>query len=76
MKNIKPHEEQIVSAFKSALSKSSNYCDDGSVNWKFVNADVYLQCGPFEVRDSNEIDEHCRYYDSVSQQFIKKYQPA
>lgn len=72
---IKPKQEQIITAFKSALSQSDYYCDDGSVNWKFVNADVYLQCGPF-VSDSNEIDEHYSYYDRVSQQFAKKHQPA
>ena len=43
----------FVRAFNKAVSLGENLYEDGSVNWNYVDADLYMQFGP---RDS-EVNE-------------------
>jgi len=35
-------ESDIISSFNAALIKKENINEDGSINWNFVDADIYL----------------------------------
>jgi len=35
-------ESDIISSFNAALIKEENINKDGSINWNFVDADIYL----------------------------------
>jgi len=33
---------QIKKLYQKAMEKLENYCDDGSINWNYINADMYM----------------------------------
>jgi len=41
-------ESDIISSFNAALIKKENINEDGSINWNFVDADIY-----FDLLESN-----------------------
>jgi len=60
MKTIKnPLHNAIWVSMNTALADMGNYHSDGSVNWSFVDADVYMDVMPkFEMNHSNKAFYH------------------
>ena len=39
----------LESTMRSAIDKDENKKEDGSINWKFVDADAYMDCKNYSV---------------------------
>ena len=57
-------------AFNKAVSLGENLYEDGSVNWNYVDADMFMQFGP---RDS-EVNE--RYLSELHYEMLKLFADA
>ena len=61
---------KMIQAFNKAVSLSENLQLDGSVNWNYVDADVYMDVGPRDS-DGNPISnqEHYIMFDMLCQAY-------
>ena len=61
---------QMKQAFNKAVSLSENLQLDGSVNWNYVDADVYMAVGPRES-DGNPANnqEHYIMFDMLCEAY-------
>ena len=57
---------EMMQAFNKAVSLSENLQLDGSVNWNYVDADVYMAVGPRDS-DGNPVSnqEHYHMFDML-----------
>ena len=62
--------KSMMQSFNKAVSLSENLQLDGSVNWNYVDADVYMDVGPRES-DGNPADnsEHYQMFDMLCQAY-------
>ena len=63
---------QMKQSFNKAVSLSENLQLDGSVNWNWVDADVYMDVGPVDT-DGNPISnqEHYAMFDVLASAYEK-----
>ena len=62
----------VSQAFNRAVSNPENIQTNGSVNWNWVDADVYMDVGPVDT-DGNPISnqEHYAMFDVLASAYEK-----
>ena len=57
--SLSVQELAVIKSIADALHSLENYNADGSVNWDFVDADVFMEIKPAE----HEIEEHYEMFN-------------
>lgn len=62
---------EMARAFNNAVSNQENIQEDGSVNWNFVDADVYMRMS--EVSESENMDDvsHYKMFDFLADAYVE-----
>jgi len=59
-------KEQMKLAMREALTDSQNYNVDGTVNWSFIDSDVYIEVyGDVDQKDRNDTLFY-QYFDELA----------
>ena len=63
----------FVRAFNKAVSLGENLYEDGSVNWNYVDADLYMQFGPrdTEVNERYLSELHYEMFELLADAYEK-----
>ena len=56
---ISAQELAVIKSVNKALDSSENYNADGSINWDFVDADVYMDINPADA----DVDAHYEMFN-------------
>jgi len=56
---LSTQELAVIKAVTKALGSTENYNADGSVNWNFVDADVFMDIKPAE----HDVDAHYEMFN-------------
>lgn len=59
---------EMIKSFNKAVVNPENVNDDGSVNWNYVDADVYMDMHQFGETDTNK--GHYEKFNALADAFV------